>query len=538
MPILCNNIIITALIVLATTYCASTTHALEAQTKTDSDPGKKQSTPLKPEKSSHSITHHTLDTADGTITYTATAAFLTASDSQENPIGEVFYTAYTLEEEERKQRPLMFVFNGGPGAASAYLHLGALGPKRVVFNDDGTISLPVRLQYNPYSWLNFTDLVFVDPIGTGYSRTIKEKKNSDCQKSDAIEDTTHKKSEKTWGVTEDAETLASFIRLYLTMNDRWLSPIYLSGESYGGFRVARLARVLQADFGVASTGLIMISPALDFGVLWGGDHNLLPWVALLPSYAATAQYHRNGDLNQKYEDDPRSNLNSVENFALSDFLTGLAGAGTDRKAWHMKLGNLTGLDIKTIELWSGRIPPTRFVKALLTDHNRLISLYDGSIASIDPDPTASVLRGGDPYLEMLGAPITAAFNSYVRKELGFKTDTPYLLLNEEVFKSWNWHSGIHGQQGYAKAISHLKQTISLNPGLRVLIMHGVYDLVTPYFGSVIAVEQMRLDSQVRNNIAIKVYGGGHMPYLRKGSRRQMYHDALQFFKGDKEYPNF
>ncbi|MCB2181876.1 MAG: hypothetical protein KQH63_07615 [Desulfobulbaceae bacterium] len=486
----------------------------------------------KTEKSNRSVTKHTLQSKRGMIEYVAVADSMKISGKEEKPIGDIFYTSYTVNTNTEEQRPLTFVFNGGPGAASAYLHLGALGPVRIVFNDDGTVPRPpARLETNTSSWLFFTDLVFVDPIGTGYSRIFEHETYHNNPPSD-ISQKQHfsvPDSPNAWGVAEDGRILAEFIRLYLTREQRWLSPLFLAGESYGGFRIARLSRLLQAEFGIGLNGLILISPALDFSLLWGNDQSLLPWAVLLPSYSAVAAFHKNTDNDVVQNGNPRSGVLHVEKFALSDFLSGLAGGQIDREDWFKKLEDITGIPKKTIKVWQGRIPPIKFVKTLLEKDRRLLSLYDGSVTVIDSDPSSEILRDGDPYLEQLNVPVTTAFNSYIRKTLGYKSDRPYLLLNDEVFGSWNWRSGIHGKQGYANAVDHLQKTISLNPEIRVLIMHGIFDLVTPYFASVTIVNQLDLDPQLRNNITIKTYSGGHMPYLNKHSRDSMYLDALQFF---------
>lgn len=475
-----------------------------------------------------SVTQHQLRINGKVSAYTATAGSLNVTDDKSKLIGNIFYISYTRKH-KTGTRPLTFVFNGGPGAASAYLHLGALGPQRVEFADDGSVlPMPARLSDNAQSWLAFTDLVFVDPIGTGYSRELKKADATDGKREDADKSSQVAQDPHAWGVAEDADALARFIRTYLTREQRWLSPVYLAGESYGGFRVARLSRLLQADFGVAPSGLVLISPALDFSLLWGDERSLWPWVALLPSYAAAASVHQRSEAVTYDPDNPRGSLGEVEGIVLSDYLSGLAGNRT--KGWPAQAGKLTGLSADTVERWRGRIPPARFAKALLAEQRRLVSLYDATITLIDPEPTAAVLTHGDPYLERLNAPITAAFNHYVRKHLAFKTDLPYQLLNEEVFESWNWRSGLQGQQGFVEALADLKQAMSTNTDMRVMIVHGVFDLVTPYYASEIAVEQMALDPAIKGNITLKVYHGGHMPYLHQHSRQALFEDAARFYR--------
>ncbi|MBZ0192688.1 MAG: hypothetical protein K8F34_13505 [Candidatus Kuenenia stuttgartiensis] len=485
--------------------------------------------------SNRAVTQHTLTTADKTLEYFATAASLTITDKEAKPVSRIFYISYTADEQHDYPRPVTFVFNGGPGAASAYLHMGALGPKRVEFSDDGKVlHMPARLLDNSKSWLSFTDLVFVDPVGTGYSREIKD--DTENNKGRKLRPSKEKSIGKyAWGVVEDTDSLARFIRTYLTKEERWLSPIFLAGESYGGFRVARLSKLLQSDFGIVPSGLVLISPAIDFGLLWGSERSLWPWVALLPSYTAVAAFHERSDMITYKADNPRVSLGEVERFALSEYLTGLAG-GDLLPDWIEQSSNMMGLHADILHRWAGRVPPARFAKALLSDQRRLVSLYDGSIKLVDSDPARQMLAGGDPYLDRLNAPVTAAFNTYVRDHLDFKTELPYLLLNEEVFKSWNWWSGIQGQQGFAEAVADLKQAMCINPHMQVLIIHGVFDLVTPYYATWITIKQMDLDPEISDNIQFKVYHGGHMPYLHRRSLDSMFKDATQFFTSTMRLP--
>ncbi|SER69798.1 Carboxypeptidase C (cathepsin A) [Nitrosomonas sp. Nm51] len=483
--------------------------------------------------SNRSETSHILETKASKIAYTATAASLTVHDNQSRPVGRIFYVAYKQEQQNTKVRPLTFVFNGGPGAASAYLHLGALGPKRVVFNNDGSIATaPARLTNNPKSWLAFSDLVFVDPVGTGYSRKVEQSadgRHTPENHSESSPTRQTRSRQRVWGVEEDTNNLSRFIRAYLTEEDRWLSPVYLVGESYGGFRVARLSRQLQSGFGIVPSGLVLVSPVLDFGFLLGNERSLWPWVSLLPSYAAAAAIHQQSTRINYNADDPRVSLAPAEHFALAEYLTGLA-VGMNKPDWLEQTGDLAGLDEDMLLRSAGRVRSGRFAKLLLADRRRLLSLYDASITLIDPNPGGQSVAGRDFYLDQLNAPLTAAMNNYIRKNLAFKTAVPYLLLNKHVSKSWNWRSGIHGRQGFAEAVSDLKQAMSMNPDMQVLIMHGVFDLVTPYFASAIIIDQMSLDSQIVDNMRLSVYHGGHMPYLHQNSLDAMFEDARQFYQ--------
>lgn len=504
--------------------------AMEKEAQLQANPA---NNPSRLDVSNRSITQHTLKTNGSRFNYTATAASITVHDKQSKPIGQIFYIAYIAEQQDQNPRPLTFVFNGGPGAASAYLHLGALGPRRVVFNTDGTVPpMPARIIDNPKSWLAFTDLVFVDPVGTGYSRVVKHDNSSKKNNGRAHKPASSGKTTpqvQAWGVVEDTESLARFIRAYLTEENRWLSPVYLVGESYGGFRVALLSKRLQSNFGIAPSGLLLVSPALDFSFLRSDKHSLWPWVALLPSYSAVAAIHERSNEITDEMNDPRASLLPVEKTAVTEYITGLA-SGKFLPDWLDQISKLIGLDKDALLRWDGRIPPARFVKALLADQRRLVSLYDGSITLIDADPSQQLLTSSDFYLDRLNAPVTAAFNSHIRDHLNFKTDLPYLLLNHDVAKSWNWRSGIHGQQGFVEAATALKQAMSLNPDMRTLVLHGVFDLVTPYYASEIVIKQMSLDARIRNNIQLKVYRGGHMPYLHQDALEAMFKDIVRFYK--------
>ncbi|MEA3470041.1 MAG: peptidase S10 [Thermodesulfobacteriota bacterium] len=480
--------------------------------------------------SNKAVTNHTLQGTNTTLTYSTTAASLTVIGEDREPGSRIFYIYYAADDQSSKtQRPVTFVFNGGPGAASAYLHMGALGPKRILFGEKGNVlPTPVRLHDNPKSWLQFTDLIFIDPVGTGYSRLIPEN-NGKNKKETRNNSNDIPVKKQAWGVEEDANSLARFIRAFLTQEQRWRSPVFLVGESYGGFRVARLSNLLQSTYGIAPRGLVLVSPVLDFSLLWGGSHSLWPWVALLPSYTAVAAIHEQSTEISYQADKPRASLAGVEQLALSEYLSGLA-RGELEGEWLTTTSCLTGINTRILQRSTGRIPPARFAKLLLSDQQRLVSLYDGSITLIDSEPAHQELTSGDLYLEQLNIPVTAAFNSYISEELHFKTELPYLLLNDDVFKSWNWHSGIQGSQGFADTATDLKKAMSRNPQMQVLIMHGVFDLVTPYFSSAITIRQMSLDTAIRNNIQLKVYHGGHMPYLHQNAFEAMFKDGSVFYK--------
>jgi carboxypeptidase C (cathepsin A) len=467
-----------------------------------------------------SITQHVLALNGRSLRYTATAGSLPATANTPQRIGDMFYVAYTLDGENAASRPITFVFNGGPGAASAYLHLGAMGPKRVALNDDGTLPPPPgHLVANDSSWLPFTDLVFVDPIGTGYSRLAPGK--------GAKADDDHK---SVWGVRRDLRTLGAFIRLYLARNGRWSSPKFIVGESYGGFRAAALPDLLEREFAISLNGTVLISPVIEFSLagLDGSDpYRLAPWALRLPSFAATAWQQGKA---RPESDGPQTIddfRHEAERFALGGYLTALAGGSREDDSFYDRLAHFTGLPADALRRMKGRIPSARFAKLLLRDSNRIISLYDGSVAGPDLDPGRPRL-GPDPTFDPVTARIMDAFSTYVVSDLGFKTDRAYRMLNHAIARNWNWLSG--EKQGYAGAADALKDAMMRNGGLGVFIAHGMFDLVTPYFTSSYIVAHMDLPPPLRRNVKIAVYRGGHMMYTHAAARIALARDAAEFFR--------
>jgi carboxypeptidase C (cathepsin A) len=467
-----------------------------------------------------SKTERILKIGDAELRYSAIAGVLPVKVDRKDPDCRIFFISYNLQDSEDSQRPLAFVFNGGPGASSAYLHLAALGPKGILLDVNGKGSFPVppgRLIDNMHTWLQFTDLVFIDPVGTGYSRCFP----SECEPEKENAET------RAWGVCEDLTSLAKFIRLFLTRTNRWLSPKFIVGESYGGFRVAALSDLLQSDYGIALNGVILISPALEFGLLRGDEYSLLPWAVTIPSYAATARFHGKAQGIISGKEKPRAVLQEIERFALKELLPGLAMGNTE--ALHDKLSSSIGLPEDRVARFQSRIPAFLFVKELLQESGRLISLYDGSFTAIDPEPTSPLPPRQDPLLIHLNTLLTAGMNSYVRQELKFETDISYEILNKEVSEKWNWKSGLEWGQGYVGVAKNLKHSMSINKDLKAFIAHGVFDLVTPYFGSLVVTKQMSLDPAIASNLTLKVYEGGHMFYTNATSRKMFFQEAKQFF---------
>jgi carboxypeptidase C (cathepsin A) len=479
-----------------------------------------------------SITTHHL----GDRPYTASAQWQTLYE-HDRPVAELFHVAYTLADQDPAQRPITFVFNGGPGAASAYLHMGALGPRRVVFNPDGSLPRPpVQITDNGESWLSFTDLVFIDPLGTGFSRTLSkedekvEKAENKEDKSEKPEDKLDEKAKKFWAVDRDLKALGEFIQGYLSANHRWLSPVFIAGESYGGFRVAKLCRRLQQDYGVGLCGAILISPVMEFMLLEGNDYSLSGWATVIPSMAATAVYHGRVTTG----DSPRAHGDRAAAWARQTLIPLLALGRTapeaDQQRVFSELAALIGLPPEVVQRHRGRIDITVFARELLRHQQRILGLYDGSVTAIDPFPDRLENEGTDPTLEGIDRLFTGAINSHLRSTLGVNTPLTYNLLSFDVFKAWDFLPEGEYRQGFVGSVDDLRVGMALNPYLQVYITHGIYDLVTPYFSSNHLVDLMNLSPDLEANLTLRHFQGGHMFYTWDESRRLWFEEMQQFYR--------
>jgi carboxypeptidase C (cathepsin A) len=455
-------------------------------------------------------TNHALSLDGRTIEYKATAGTLPLRDGRGEMTAAIFHVDYTLEPAD-EDRPITFVFNGGPGAASAFLHLGGLGPRVVAFSEaGGYLPPPARLVDNPDTWLAFTDLVFVDPVGTGYSRAAEPG---------------DKAAERFFGVRQDASAISAFIRLHLARSRRSLSPAFLVGESYGGFRAALLLRTLQEEGGIAPSGAVLVSPVLDFALIRGEDSALLPPALLLPSLAAT-HLERKGAASPE---DLAAGLREVERFALDDYLVGLAaGWGELPAAVEERLVRFTGLAPEVVARSAGRISASRFIKEYERANGRVLSRYDATIGRPDPDPASPSHRGPDPILDPAVPVWTSTFVEYVREQLDYETDLSYRVLHSEASREWDYGGASEGQ-GYASALEPLQEARSLDPSLEILIAHGYTDLVTPYLASRFALDQLP-PLEGAAPITERVYPGGHMMYMRATSRRALADDARALYE--------
>jgi carboxypeptidase C (cathepsin A) len=457
---------------------------------------------------------------DISIDYTAAAGW-TVLRKKEKPSAEIFSVSYVADSDE--DRPVTFVFNGGPGSSSAYLHMGAVGPLRVAFPADGTLpQSPPRLVQNAESWLAFTDLVFVDPVGTGFSRVIEDddKDGEDGKKQPAKGD---ENAKEYFGYKRDLESLCEFIGRWLSGHGRWGSPVFIAGESYGGYRVGRLVRMLQESAGVGLSGAVLISPALEFTDLSPTDYDVLGWVDLVPTMALTAVHHRRS---RAFAADipPDEVLQAAEAFATSDYATlltrGASMPQVDRDRILGRLADLVGLPTDLVARAEGRITIARFVRELLRDERKVLGLYDATITTTDPFPDREAFAGPDATLSGISPAYTTAINRQLRSEIGVQTDREYVLLSYEVNELWRNDAPQHFFLPPVGATDDFRYGMSLNPHMKAFIAHGRYDLVTPYYASDRLRNLMRLDSEMTSRLTVRHFGGGHMFYAWQESRRE------------------
>ncbi|MCG8570178.1 MAG: peptidase S10 [Spirochaetes bacterium] len=447
----------------------------------------------------------------------------------EKPAAEMFYAAY-FKKNDHENRPITFVFNGGPGAASAFLHMGAMGPKKVGFNPDGTVPKPpVKIIDNPDSWLIFTDLVFIDPIGTGFSRTIdKEKNNKENEKKEG------NNKKEYYKLKRDLESLGEFIQKLLSQYHRWDSPCFIAGESYGGFRVAKLARLLQEGYGIGLNGAIIISPAMEFVTLDPSDYDILHWIDTFPSMALAAAIHNKSKLFNS-QDDHAKIAKEAEIFATTELnqllIKGLNTENSDKIVQKMAL--FLGLEENLIKVNAGRISIDVFIRHLLKSERKVCGRYDASITTIDPFPDREKYEGPDPTLFGIERLFMAGINTLLRKNIGLKIDRDYHLLSMEVNESWETDIKKHALDSQVGATDDLRYAMCINPHMQILISHGYYDLITPYHSSNRLVANMKLTEEQKKNLTVQHFSGGHMFYSWLESNQsfkkvieEIYHKAI------------
>ena len=486
-----NRIAVAATTATLTAWLALSSFAMAAAPPAKPDGGEGRLAMLPDD----SVSQHTLSVRGKTLAYTATAGTMKLRDQSGEPTAAVFYTSYTQNGAPAGGRPVTFFFNGGPGAGSAFLQLGAAGPRVLNFPADEADGAHAHLDDNPDTWLSFTDEVFIDPVGTGYSLAAKPE---DAQK-------------LFWGVHQDAQSLAKVISLWLTRNGRTASPKFVAGESYGGIRSVKVARALQHDQGVILNGIVMVSPLLEEQYFFSDDP--MTYAFVLPTLAAAA-------LERQHKLTPAA-ADAAYDYAVGPYLTTVAGtppAGDAATQFYTKVAGLTGLPEAVVARQRGMIQVDSH--DVRSQGGRLFSLYEMSLSIADPAPEGvDNEESPDPLLEGYGRAYGSAFAGYAADALGFKTDLTYRLLDDEVNRQFDWREeGRH----VLSTNGDLRKLLALNPSLQVLIAHGYFDAVCPFAATRWLVRHLPVGE---DRVTLAVYPGGHMLYTRPASRAALANDA-------------
>jgi carboxypeptidase C (cathepsin A) len=467
-------------------------------------------------------THHSLTIDGKELNYTVTCGTIVLKEESEKK-GEkegesegekaratIFFTAYTLDGvEDRQKRPLTFSFNGGPGSSSVWLHLGLLGPRRVLLDDEGfAYPPPYRLVDNAYSLLDQTDLVFIDPVSTGYSRAV-----------------TGERPRQFHGFKKDIQSVGDFIRLYTTRYKRWTSPKFLIGESYGTTRAAGLSGYLQERHGMYLNGIMLVSSILNFQTDTFTTGNDLPYILFLPTYTATAWYHQR--LASELQKDLFATLEEVESFAMGDYAHALMqGDGLqeeERLLIARKLARYSGLSEDYIDSANLRIEIFRFTKELLRHTKRTVGRLDSRFKGIDRDSAGEHFEF-DPSMNNITGPYTACFNDYVRGELEFESDLPYEILSERVYP-WSY---AEFENEYVNVADTLRKAINMNPNLKVYVANGYFDLATPYLATRYTFRHLGLDKSLLGNVRMGFFEAGHMMYIHIPSLAKLKSELVDY----------
>ncbi len=436
-----------------------------------------------------------------TLHYTVTVGALPVRDKDGKTTGEVVLTAYTMDGENR---PVTFAMNGGPGASSVHLNFGAIGPKHLQAGNDGdSPSDPTVLTDNQGTWLDFTDLVFIDPVGTGFSRA--EVPEADAKK-------------QFYSTTPDIEYLSRIIYDWLVKNDRLGSKKYLVGESYGGFRGPRVTHYLQAQLGVAMNGVVLVSPYLNPTIEDDSDLSPVPWVLTLPSITA-AHLERENKLTPQAMAD-------VIAYARGEYATTLLKGRSDPDATQKMIQHVTelsGLDPAFVKYSGGRLDTEAYLREVFREQGKLGSVYDSNVTSFDPFPFSPEQRANDPILAAMIAPMTTAMVDFVTRTVGWKVDARYNALSYDVNRLWNRDDDL--RKG---SVPDLREAVAADPKLRVMIVHGWNDLSCPFMGSILTVDQMPVMGDP-TRVSVHEYPGGHMFYTREASRAELRKDAMEMY---------
>jgi carboxypeptidase C (cathepsin A) len=444
----------------------------------------------------------------GVLNYTATTGSLSVRDDKGKKIADVVFTAFVADGAHSADRPVTFAFNGGPGSASVYLDLGAIGPKHVPFGDQGNApSTPAVLEDNPDTWLDFTDLVFIDPVGTGFARPLVSEEEAKKQ---------------FYTMKSDIQYLSRAVYDWLVKTGRLSSPKYIVGESYGGFRAPRIAHYLQTTQGVGVSGIVMLSPFLDGAFQIDDDTSPMGWVIRLPSMGA-AKLEREGRLTP-------AALAQVEAYAKGEFITDYMKGPSDQAATQRleaRVAELTGIDPALAQQMAGRVDTQTLLRELYRRQGKVGSRYDIDVTAPDPFPYSYGARTGgwaDPILDQIMAPATSAMVDFDTRIVGWKVDRSYEALSRDVNGKWSFENEV------PDSVQDLRQAMAIDPRLKVMIAHGMTDLSTPYFASRLIIDQLppTLDP---TRVKLQLYPGGHMFYARQQSRAALHHDAASFVYG-------
>src|SRR5262245_1169033 len=458
------------------------------------------------------VTRHKLTIDGRELSYTAMVGVIPLAEAGGTIKANVTYIAYTAEGGDAR-RPLTVAFNGGPGASSAWLHMGGLGPRRLMAPEDGSIPTPpYAITENAETWLAFTDLVFFDPVGTGWSVPAQI-------------DGKPVPTSEFWGVSEDADWAARFVRAYLNRSARWGSPVFLVGESYGGFRAARMAQRLLENYTVPLTGIVMVSPFFERELSFN-DARLYPLsiAVALPSYAAVAWLHGRLPGVGKSEAERDRFLAEVEDFALTGYLSTLSlgrrASEEQRAAVFQRVAEVTGLPVETVQQHEGRISRWTFMKQGVP--GRVLGRYDASVSLPDADPGAATNPDPDPAEVPFSSALAAAVNVQLRETLKVERPGAYVVMNFIANRDWSFRDG-------AGSVAQLRRGMIANPALKVLIVHGRFDLATPYFASTYVAQQIALPQEQRANLELALLDGGHMMYFHAAERVRLARLAAEFY---------
>jgi len=469
---------------------------------------------IPPVQETTSQTNHTFETDSGSFDYTVTTGTIILKEEDveegEKQKASIFYIAY-IKNNANSGRPVTFSFNGGPGSSSVWMHLGLLGPKRVLMDDEGQpIGPPFKLVNNEYSLLDRSDIVFIDPVSTGYSRPVPKEEPDQFHT-----------------VKNDIESVGEFIRVWTTRNKRWTSPKFIIGESYGTTRAAGLAGYLHQRHGMYLNGIMFISSLLNFITARFNKGNDLPYALFLPSYTATSWYHNK--LSEELQNDLTKAIKESREFALNDYTLALMKGNDlgseEREKIIKKLIRLTGLSRQYIEGTNLRINIHRYCKELLRDEGKTIGRLDSRFKGFDRDAVGETHEVDPSYAAILG-PYTAAMYDYLRRDLEYETDLPYEIL-KSLYESWKFDNY---QNEYVNTGEDLRQGFQRHPGLKVIVCNGYYDLATPFLATEYTFNHIPLPQDQQKNIKMTYYESGHMMYLHKASLEKLSGDLHKFIE--------